>query len=93
VNQTITPCGGGGDVIDEFDVGAATLGPGLVSITINVTSNGVPYSLLFTTDLLTAPNATGTADTQVATGGPLVLQDTNLVDDARAYWIRTNDGP
>ena len=83
--------GGGGTTLDEYEVDAMTLAPGLVSVTVNVTSNGVPYSLLFTTNLLTAPVPTGTADTEVATGGPLTLQDASTVEPVKHYWIRTND--
>jgi hypothetical protein len=77
--------------LDEYDVENFTLVPGLVSVTVNVTSNGVPYSLLFTTNLLTAPVPTGTADTEVATGGPVTLQDASTAEPAKFYWIRTND--
>ncbi len=92
VNQTIDPCGGGGDtVLDEYDLTGVTVAPGLVSVTVTVTSNGVPYSLLYTTNLTTAPVPTGTADTEVATGGPVTLQDTSTTEPQKYYWIRTND--
>ena len=91
LNQAIFPCGGGDTTLDEYDVDSFTLTPGLVSITVNITSNGVPYSLLYTTNLLTAPVPTGTADTEVATGGPVTLQDASTVEPAKFYWIRTND--
>jgi hypothetical protein len=89
---TTASIGGGGDTtLDEYDVESFTLVPGLVSVTVNVTSNGVPYSLLYTTNLLTAPVPTGTADTEVATGGPVTLQDASTAEPAKFYWIRTND--
>ncbi len=83
--------GGGDTVLDEYDVTGVTLAPGLVSVTVTVTSNGVPYSLLYTTNLTTAPVPTGTADTEVATGGPVTLQDTSTTEPQKYYWIRTND--
>jgi len=89
--QTITPCGSGGTTISEYDVNNVIISGGTVSVTVNVTSNGVPYSLLFTTNLLTTPVPTGTADTEVATGGPVTLQDTSTVEPVKHYWIRTND--
>ena len=92
LNQTITPCGAE-VVLDEYDIEEISVVGTTLSAVLYVTSNGVPYSLLYTTNLMNGLVPTGTADTQIATGGPLGLDDTNLVDEARIYWIRTNDDP
>jgi len=84
--------GGGGETfLDEYEIDAITVVPNNVSITVNITSNGVPYTLLYTTNLLTAPTPIGTADTEVATGGPVTLQDSSTAEPHKFYWIRTND--
>jgi hypothetical protein len=90
---TVTTTGGGGGetFLDEYDADNISITAGTVSVTVNITSNGVPYSLLFTTNLLAAPTPTGTADTEVATGGPVTLQDSSTAEPYKFYWIRTND--
>lgn len=92
---TLQPCldfGGGGTTLDEYDITGVTVIPGLVSVGIDVTSNGVPYSLIYSTNILTdpQPDGTGVADSQNGTGGGITLEDTNPPDNFRLYWIKTN---
>ena len=87
--QTI-PGGSGDTTLDEFDVTDLMIGGTLVSVDIGVSSNGVPYSLIYSTNLLTDPEGTGTADTQNGNGGSITLQDDITGKDFRIYWIRSN---
>lgn len=87
--QTI-PGGSGDTTLDEFDVTDLVIGGTLVSVDIDVSSNGVPYSLIYSTNLLTDPEGTGTADTQNGNGGSITLQDDITGKDFRIYWIRSN---
>ncbi|MCB1070525.1 MAG: hypothetical protein KDL31_09220, partial [Kiritimatiellae bacterium] len=87
--QTI-PGGSVDTTLDEFDVTDLMIGGTLVSVDIGVSSNGVPYSLIYSTNLLTDPEGTGTADTQNGNGGSITLQDDITGKDFRIYWIRSN---
>lgn len=86
--------GGGGDTtLDEYDVDVIAQSGGNFSITISASSNGVPYTLIYTTNILTdpAPAGTGTADTENGNGSTLQLQDASPADPSRLYWIRSNN--
>ncbi len=93
IGQTIDPCGGGDTTLDEYDVSNFMLATGTVSVTIAVTSNNVPYSLIYSTNILTdpAPLGTGEADTADGDGGSITLEDTSPADSGRIYWIRSNN--
>jgi hypothetical protein len=64
---------------------------GNVVVTIDVSSNGVPYSLVYSTNLISspAPQGSGVADVEVGTGSAIDLQDTGPTDSMRHYWIET----
>lgn len=84
--------GGGGDTtLDEYDVDAMSLSGSTFSITISASSNGVPYTLIYTTNILTNPQGSGTADVENGNGGTLILQDVGPTDSSRLYWIRSNN--
>jgi len=91
---TVSLVGGGGDTtIDEYDVDKFSLSGGTFSVTLSASSNGVPYTLIYTTNLLKNPPpvGNGTADTQNGNGGMLILQDTSPSDSSRYYWIKSNN--
>jgi hypothetical protein len=87
--QTIDPCNGGGTVIDPYDITDFVIATNTVTVTAAGASNGIPYTLYYTTNLLTDPPpfGTGIADTD----DTATLEDTFPDDDVRLYWMRTND--
>lgn len=86
IPETIIP----DTTIDEYEIDVLTLSGGTFSITINVSSNGVPYTLIYTTNILTNPQGSGSVDTENGNGGPIILEDTSPSDPSRLYWIRSN---
>jgi len=76
--------------IDEYEIDVMTLSGSTFSVTINMSSNGVPYTLIYTTNILTNPQGSGTADTENGTGGAIILQDSSPTNPSRLYWIRSN---
>jgi len=86
--------GGGGDTtIDEYDIDKISLSSGTFSITVSASSNGVPYTLIYTTNILKNPPpvGSGTADTENGNGSTLILQDASPTDPTRLYWIKSNN--
>lgn len=80
-----------GTTLDQYEVDVMALSGGTFSITINVSSNGVPYTLIYTTNILTDPQGSGTADVENGNGSTITLQDVGPTDPSRLYWLRSND--
>lgn len=84
------PVGGGSTTIDPYSATSISLAAGTFSITVNPSSNGVPYTLIYTTNLLTNPQGSGTGAVQNGNGGSITLQDVSPPNPWRFYWIRSN---
>lgn len=78
--------------LDEYEIVGRTIAGSLLGFVVDISSNDVPYTLYYSTNLVTdpAPEGTGLVDTQLGDGGSITLQETNPVDRVRHYWIRTN---